>query len=330
MVAVKLAPSKDEKAEELRKEFGVSGYPTMILADAQGNELDRLTGFLSPDEFLEEIQRIQSGDTFAACLERLDAAPGDAVLLERTIDGLLARYDLQSAFQRLEAFSEVDQDLEDDPTARCLVRLMTIEHSSLYRKVGRQYQNEWQDPVDVSQSRSTPALGELMDAGLPEMEREEQAESLREARQSDAVLILHVLESVLSPDEAYDAAFFAYRNGHYDVAAELYKQWYQAADARTADQLNGAAWSLYLARADLDFAVEMAREAYAEDSSPNVADTLAQILYVSGATEEAIEIESRAAEAAEGKSAEVFAEIVETMKAGGAMTDKPEFETYPG
>lgn len=330
-MAVKLAPSKDEKAEELRKEYGVPGYPTMILTDAEGNELDRLTGFFPPQDLLGEIQRIESGDTFAACLERLDADPGDAALLERAIDGLLARYDLQSAFQRLEAFSAVDQDIEDDPTARCLVDLMTIEHSSLYRKVGRQYQNDWQDPVDVSQSRSTPALRELMGAGLSEMESEEQAESLREARQSDAVLILHILEPDLAPDEAYDAAFFAYRNGHYDVAAELYRQWYQAEDpARTADQLNGAAWSLYLARVDLDFAMEMAREAYAEDSSPGIADTLAQLLYVSGAIEEAIEIESLAAEAVEGKSAEIFAEIVETMKAGGEMTDKPEFETYPG
>lgn len=309
----------------------VPGYPTMILTDAQGNELDRLTGFMPPKEFLGEIQRIESGDTFVACLERLDAAPGDAALLERAVDGLLARYDLQSAFQYLEAFSEVDQDLEDDPTARCLVRLMTIEHSSLYRKVGHQYRSEWADPVDVSVSRSTPALGELMETELPEMEREEQAKSLREARQSDAVLILHILEPDLSPDEAYDAAFFAYRNGHYEVAAELYRQWHLAEDpARTADQLNGAAWSLFLARTELDFAVQMAREAYAEDNSPGVADTLAQLLYVSGATEEAIDIESRAAEAAEGKSAEVFAEIVEAMKAGGEMTDKPEFESYPG
>ena len=69
----------------------------------------------------------------------------------------------------------------------------------------------------------------------------------------------------------------------------------------------------------------MARAAYALDSGPSVADTLAQLLYVTGAVDEAIEIEKAAAAEADG-----YAEVVARMEAGEEMVNRPEFESYPG
>jgi hypothetical protein len=73
----------------------------------------------------------------------------------------------------------------------------------------------------------------------------------------------------------------------------------------------------------------MARAAYALDSGPSVADTLAQLLYVTGAADEAIEIERRAAAEAEGSRAKGYAEVVERMVAGLDLVDRPSFEEYP-
>ena len=133
MVAVKLAPAKDEKAKELRVAYNVPGYPTMVFTDSEGNEVDRLMGFMTPETLLNEINRIEAGDTFVARLERLDANPGDAVLLEQVVNGLLMRDDLQAAYERLDAFAAIEQELEDDPSQRLLFGALTAEHSALYR-----------------------------------------------------------------------------------------------------------------------------------------------------------------------------------------------------
>jgi hypothetical protein len=76
-------------------------------------------------------------------------------------------------------------------------------------------------------------------------------------------------------------------------------------------------------------AITIARAAYALDSGPSVADTLAQLLYVTGAVGEAIEIEHKAAAEAEGEEAEGYAAVVKRMKAGEDMVDRPRFDTYP-
>lgn len=332
LVAIKLAPNKDETAKELRVKYAVSGYPTMVFVDTEGNEVDRLMGFIPPTKFVGEIQRIQSGDTFVACLERLGATPGDPELLSRVVRGLLDRNDVADAYNRLDAFSEVEQEgLEDNPAQRLQMRVMASEHSSLYRKVGRQYRSEWQETVDVSESRSTPGLADLLETDLTELDRDAQADQLREARKSDAQEILHMLPNDVEPGDAYDVARFAYSNGHFEAAGGLYSLWYDTVgDSKSSGALNAAAWNLYLSRTELELAVEMAQDAYAEDQGPGVADTLARLLYITDHADEAIEIQSKAAAESEGKSAEEFAAVVETMKAGDELSDKPEFESYPG
>lgn len=330
-MALKLAPNKDEAAKALLEQYGVRGYPTMVFADAEGAELDRLTGFMPPAELISEIERIQSGDTFVACLEKLDENPGDPGLLDRAVRGLLDRGDIKAAYARLAAFDDVGADgLENDPSALLLARTMAEEHSSLYRKVGLQFRGEWPEVVDVSESRSTPALAEALAEGLTELDREEQAERLRAARHQDALPVLHLVMGDITADDAFDAARFAVSNGHYEAAAGLYSMWHEQAGAsKSSGALNAAAWDLYLAREDLELAVEMAREAYAEDSSPDVADTLARLLYVTDNVDDAIRIQSEAAAESEGDTAEAYSEVVEIMKAGGELEDRSYFDSYP-
>lgn len=37
--------------------FGIRGTPTFIFLDSEGNELHRVTGFKSPDDFIKEMQK---------------------------------------------------------------------------------------------------------------------------------------------------------------------------------------------------------------------------------------------------------------------------------
>ncbi|NOY37253.1 MAG: thioredoxin family protein [Chlorobi bacterium] len=43
--------------------FGITGYPTVLFVDPDGQELERLTAFIPLDPFLENLKRILSGNT---------------------------------------------------------------------------------------------------------------------------------------------------------------------------------------------------------------------------------------------------------------------------
>jgi thiol:disulfide interchange protein DsbD len=45
--------------EQLRKRFNVMGMPTVLIIDSNGNEIKRLTGFVSADEFLSYIKNVK-------------------------------------------------------------------------------------------------------------------------------------------------------------------------------------------------------------------------------------------------------------------------------
>ena len=52
-----------EKGEgiELAKQFGVRGFPTIIIANENGQEVDRIVGYMPPEPFLEKLNQIKNG-----------------------------------------------------------------------------------------------------------------------------------------------------------------------------------------------------------------------------------------------------------------------------
>ena len=329
---LKLEPKKVEAHRLISEAYGLRGYPTIVFTDAAGRELDRFLGYRGPDELLAEIARIRSGDTFVACLDRLDADPASLADLERVVGGFLDRDDPGAALERIDAYRAALPEGEGDGSGRLALRAMTQQHGWAYRRAGRAYKNGWEEPPDLSASRATPALLALLEGGLAGLSEDEQAEALRRARHDDAGLILtEVPADDIPAGDLVELADFADTNGHYELAGDLFRRWYeQAGENASVDALNGAAWTLYLSRQDLDLAVVMARQAYAGDSSPMVADTLGRLLYVAGRVDEAIEVQSRAAAGAEGFEAEDYEAVVQAMRAREELDDRPQFESYPG
>jgi tetratricopeptide (TPR) repeat protein len=330
---MKLEPRKNEADMELFKKYGALGYPTLVLADAEGNELDRLSSFMPPEQLIAEIKRIQSGDTFAARLAQFDESPV-AELLKTVVDGLLSRADFSGAYSRIDAFQASDHGLEPDPSLPQLAQTMAIELEVLYRRVARQYRAEWEEMPDLSGARSVAALIAYLEASPATLEREEQAKRLRQARYEDAGRLLELVPADAMPQEMITpSADFAFDNGHYETAVNLYMKWYtDAGDSATPAQLNSTAWNLLLCQSELETAVTMARAAYDGDSAPYIADTLASLLYVTGATEEAIEIESKALAQVEAEEGPVddYRKTLELMQAGEELDLKPDFESFPG
>jgi tetratricopeptide (TPR) repeat protein len=205
-------------------------------------------------------------------------------------------------------------------------------HYRVYLRAAKVYREGWKAAIEIPPVPGTNKLNALYEDGLPELEPDEQAKLMREARFEDSAELLEMVDlDQADGDEFFAVAAFAFRGGHYETAADLYGRWFSDRDTpHPADMLNRAAWQLYLARESVDTAVAMARTAYSLDPSADIADTLARLLYISGESTEAIEYEKKAVKLAEGGRADGYREVVDKMTAGLELDDKPAFETYPG
>jgi len=329
-VPMKVNGEKD--GAELAARFGVDSYPTLIFLDADGSEMDRILGYLPPDRFLRRVRRIQTGDTFLACLKDLEEDPGNIEAIQRSVDGLLERSDPEGAINRIEAFHRAT-DGNQLEICRGLMFTARVElHGRVYQRAAKLYRRNWERGIEVPNTQGAVALHELLAEGLSSLPPDDQAALLREARHEDAASLLEIPDLELATaDNLLDVAGFAFRNGHFDLAAELYLRWYEAVGAvAEPDSLNDVAWRLYLAGTELETAIGIARQAYAATPDPETADTLARLLYVTGSVDEAIAIELRAAEDADGPRGETYLGVAESMEAGEALDDKPTFDSYPG
>ncbi len=330
LVSIKL--NGEKSGADLAATFGVDSYPTLIFLDPDGNEMDRILGYLPPDRFLRRVQRIRTGDTFLACLKNLKEDPGNAEAIQRSVDGLLERSDPEGAINRIEAFHRAT-DGNQLEICRGLMFTARVElHARVYQRAAKLYRRGWDRGFEVPNTQGTAALHVLVAEGLPTLPPDDQAALLREARYEDAAGLLEIpdLESAHS-DSLLEVAGFAFRNGHFDLAADLYIRWYESeGGSASPDSLNDVAWRLYLAGTELEAAIGIARRAYATKPDPETADTLARLLYVTGSVEDAIALEQCAAEDADGPRGEAYLGVAGRMESGETLDDKPTFESYPG
>lgn len=56
---VDMTQTLSEKNDIIRKKFNIVGMPTVLIIDSNGNEVERLTGFVNSDEFLKKLQRVK-------------------------------------------------------------------------------------------------------------------------------------------------------------------------------------------------------------------------------------------------------------------------------
>lgn len=56
---VDMTKTLSDETEILRKKFEIRGMPTVLIFDSNGNEVERITGFLNAEEFLKKIETIK-------------------------------------------------------------------------------------------------------------------------------------------------------------------------------------------------------------------------------------------------------------------------------
>ncbi len=91
-----------EKGEgvDLAKQFNVRGYPTTVFVDSEGEEVDRIVGYLPTDEFLTELKRINKGEnTYSSLQQRVEENPEDIEAL-KSLANKIEQRDRQSTRAR--------------------------------------------------------------------------------------------------------------------------------------------------------------------------------------------------------------------------------------
>ena len=59
LLKVDMTKSISPEVEKLKQQFSIVGVPTILIIDSTGNEVKRITGFVSPEEFLNILNDVK-------------------------------------------------------------------------------------------------------------------------------------------------------------------------------------------------------------------------------------------------------------------------------
>ena len=116
-VWLKLNTETEEDGERLQEEFAILTYPTVLILDGSGEEVDRVDRFLGPSQFMEKVQSfVDSPDSLAnlrkAVREHPDSVPARYALAEKLLD----QNNYAKARPEFEKVVEIDPDNREGKT----------------------------------------------------------------------------------------------------------------------------------------------------------------------------------------------------------------------
>jgi len=144
-VSMKVNAEKGEGVE-LSDRYNIRGYPTILFVNDKGEEVDRMMGYREPEDFLKELNRVQSGkNTLPALLMDFQKNPnkfstlfklakkyegmGDGPSAQRMIGAILAA-NVDSAGTA--AFFEILYDARETRNPRKLIEFANDHSESEY------------------------------------------------------------------------------------------------------------------------------------------------------------------------------------------------------
>jgi len=133
-INLKINAEKDEGVI-LAKKYTVSSYPTIIFLDGEGQELDRIAGFMPAENFLQKSKEIiEGGETFASLQNKITANPDDIESLYKLAEKYAGRNDATNSEKFLRKILEQDPKNEKGFTIKAEFELAKIETVNLLTK----------------------------------------------------------------------------------------------------------------------------------------------------------------------------------------------------
>jgi len=95
----------------LARQYGVSGFPTIVITDSDGKEIDRIWGYLPPTDFYNQIQLyFQGKETLDDYLTRLKDDPENLEYMATVAEKYAGRSMFEDAIKMYRSIIELDPD----------------------------------------------------------------------------------------------------------------------------------------------------------------------------------------------------------------------------
>ena len=309
-VAVHVDAEKGEGVG-LAKRYGARGFPTLVVVDAAGEEIDRIVGYLAPEPFVKEIGRIARGEGTLPALKKQVADRPDDLGLALDLADKLADSDGVAALALAEAV-EGKASAQPVLAARALATQLRVHRGA--------------DRADRAEAVATTIVDKYPDQPAAQDAFQllvfSKIKPVARGQQPDVEPALAAIAGLRgkTKDGALPAAVERMAAQFHRMAAEAAIGRAAVAAGDDAQALNEAAWSLFLMKGDLRPALAWAtKAAELSQRDPAILDTLANITAEMGRLDEAIALEEEAARKVD--DARMRTEFDETLAKWKAVRD---------
>ena len=280
LISKKIDAEKNNGPQQ-KKKYRVMGYPTILLLDSEGNEIDRIVGYRPPEEFLNELNRIKNR--------------------ENTLSDLITRYK-----QNINN-SSVKIDLAEKYILMNLPDSARLLLDNIYSYQKKKHQLDFSVSFNLSQlyykirslDRSIEILDQIVESGVDSSDIAYFYRLLyKSKRSSDIDALLEYAELSENIDRKQKSYWQIIRilkkyKREPDLEAELYLK---VIDLYTSDYkylpslLNSFSWRMTELEKNLDIALVKINKALEYGEDIKILDTKAEVLWKLNRSEEAVEI----------------------------------------
>ena len=280
LISKKIDAEKNNGPQQ-KKKYRVKGYPTILLLDSEGNEIDRIIGYRPPEEFFNELNRIKNR--------------------ENTLSDLITRYK-QSINN-----SSVKIDLAEKYILMNLPDSARLLLDNIYSFQKKKHQLDFSVSFNLSQlyykirslDRSIEILDQIVESGVDSSDIAYFFRILYKSKRSsdiDALLeYAELSENIDRKQKSYWQIIRILKKHKRDPSLEA-KLYLKVIDLYTSDYkylpslLNGFAWRMTELEKNLDIALVKINKALEYGEDIKILDTKAEVLWKLNRSEEAVEI----------------------------------------
>ena len=110
-VWLKLNAETDPEGRQLQERFNITGYPGLLLLDGDGQEMERISGFVPAGAFRQRVAAAAGGpDSFVSLLRTASREPDSIDVQYRLAEEYIERGDFPAAIERLRRVIELDPE----------------------------------------------------------------------------------------------------------------------------------------------------------------------------------------------------------------------------
>ena len=283
LISIKIDAEKGAGPEQKIK-YRVGGYPTILVLDSLGNEMDRIIGYRPPKEFLKELIRIKNGDNTLSDLQAKFVNNADDISLQFNI---AKKYIDLNASDSAKKYLDLVQKYYSENNQFVFQDLFDL--SQLYNRIGF---------TEIAINM----LDQIIDSDIDSSETAYFYGLLYKAKQNndinDLMAFVDLTEDTIRKKQSYwQIIRILKKNGdNQSLEAELYLKAVNLYDKKykyLPGLLNSFAWRMTELGLLLPKALEKVNIALEFGEDLKILDTKAEVLWKLGRTDEALEAISK-------------------------------------